>query len=262
MHESSSEIIRAKEALASLNHDRTIIVIGRANSGTRILPEAMQGEGIYFGEPQNIASDLLPSQPMYAACRVLGPNVDFVKKHEWDFTKVMDMQIPDAFFLLLAEYLESLLVDPDRFQGFKIPNSNLIYPWLIRIFPNARFIHWIRHPEGACRKMSGVDRLEKWNVPCKKFLIHEWNYRIRIVSWKYHFDIVDQVPQPLNFLRVRYEDYVLEQERTKKTVEDFIQHPMAMLDLVKAKAGPYTQALERKYPLIHSAMKKLGYLER
>ena len=61
--------------LEQLNNPNTIIVIGRGHSGTRLISFALSESGVYMGEPHNIAGDLLPPQPLYAACRIMGPFV-------------------------------------------------------------------------------------------------------------------------------------------------------------------------------------------
>ena len=170
--------------LEKLDNPNTIIIIGRANSGTRIIPEAMKDSGVFLGENLNVASDLMPTDPIYKACRIFGKHVKYYGKFIWDFSEVCNIDIPVKFIKLLEEYLEPLIKSNSEKVGWKIPNNTLIYPWLVRLLPNATFIHWTRHPEGTCAKMTGVDRLEKWNIPCKKFLFHDWNYKIKVASFE------------------------------------------------------------------------------
>lgn len=245
--------------LKKLNHPNTIIVVGRAHSGTRVIPEVLKASGVFMGEPQNIASDLLPVDTIYEACRIFGEYVTYKGKHQWDFSKALTTDIPPRFIQLLEEYLLSLIESESEYKGWKIPNNTLIYPWLVRLLPNATFIYWVRHPEGSCSKMTGVDRLEDWNIPCKKFLLHEWNYKIRVVSWKYHYDIIAQTPTPKRFLTLKFEDYVLHQEQEKKKLENLLNIPLQIIPLNKAKAKPFEKNLKKKYKIIASAMDALGY---
>ncbi|MCB9185374.1 MAG: sulfotransferase [Flavobacteriales bacterium] len=245
--------------LEKLNRQETIIIIGRAHSGTRILPEALKDSGVYFGEPLNVASDLLPEHPMYEACRIFGPFVDYLGNYEWDFTRVLEAEIPATFIERLETYLK-VLIDSDRSTvGWKIPNSNLIYPWLVRLFPKATFIHWTRHPEGATSVMMGIDRLEKWNVPCKKFLFHDFNFKVRAASWKYHVDIVHRTPRPERFLEIRFEDYVADQKGQKKVIEELVGIELKELDLDRKKAWKPKQDWRRKYPFLTEPMDALKY---
>lgn len=245
--------------LQTLNKPTTIIIIGRAHSGTRILPDAMKDTGVYFGEPLNVASDLIPPDKMYETCRIFGPFVDRVGKYEWSFDRAFQAQIPEDFILKLEQYLSSIIHSDAEKVGWKIPNSNLIYPWLVRLLPEAKFIYWPRHPEGSTSVMMGIDRLEKWNIPCKKFLLHDFNYKVRAASWKYHFDIVNQTTKPKHFLQVRFEDYVGNQEETKLLVERFVESELKTLDLNPAKASPAKKNWRKKYPFLKDAMDALGY---
>jgi hypothetical protein len=245
--------------LEKLNKKSTIIVIGRAHTGTRIIPDVLKASGIYIGEPLNKAHDLLPVDDIYAACRVFGKYVKYLGNHEWDFEYAHSVEIPQAFINLLTSYLKPLIESKDEMVGWKIPNNTLIYPWLVRLLPNATFVLWSRHPEGATKKMTGVDRLEKWNIPCKKFLLHDFNTKIKVVSWKYHYDIVNQTPKSKNYIELRFEDYVLNQETSKLALEKVIGKPLALVELNKAKADTSGSKLKRRYKFLRNAMDALNY---
>ena len=245
--------------LNKLNSPNTIIIIGRAHGGTRLLPEAMKETGVYFGEPLNIASDLLPTDDIYSACRLFGLNVKYKGNYEWDFASVLDAEIPQKFIQLLEVYLKPLIEADSAKVGWKIPNNTLIYPWLVRLLPEAHFVHWVRHPEGSTSVMTGVDRLEKWNVPCKKFLLHDWNYKVRAASWKYHYDIVNDTPTPKNFLQIRFEDYIGNQLEQSAIVEDKLGVSLKSLHLNKGKVWQPKKNWRKKYPFLTKPMDELGY---
>ena len=246
-------------SLEKLNNPNTVIIIGRGHSATRIIPEAMRDSGVYFGEPLNIASDLLPPDAAYRACRIFGQYVDQVSDYEWDFTRVINEEIPEEFVAQMEDYLKSILKSDYELRGWKLPNCNLIYPWLVRLLPKATFIHWTRHPEGSTSVMMGIDRLEKWNVPCKKFVLHDWNFKVRAASWKYHIDIVHQTPKPERFLELRFEDYVANQAVEKKKVEDLVGVELKYLELNKSKVWKPKKDWRKKYPFLAREMDGLGY---
>ena len=245
--------------LEKLNKKSTIIVIGRAHTGTRIVPDVLKASGVFIGEPLNKAHDLLPVDDIYAACRLFGKYVTYKGNHEWDFENAHKAEIPQEFIDLLTNYLKPLIESEEEIVGWKIPNNTLIYPWLVRLLPNATFVLWSRHPEGSTKKMTGVDRLEKWNIPCKKFLLHDFNTKIKVVSWKYHYDIVNQTPKPKNYIELRYEDYVLHQAISKAALEKVIGIPLKMVDLEKAKADYSGSKLKKHYKFLQKAMDDLDY---
>lgn len=248
-----------KPNLDKLNTKNTFIIVGRAHSGTRLLPEAMEKAGIFMGKPLNIAHDLLPVENIYKACRIIGEYVKYKGNFEWDFSAVHKAKIPDEFIKLMGAYLKPLIDYDSEFVGWKIPNNNLIYPWLVRLLPQATYLIWHRHPEGSCKKMTGVDRLEKWNIPCKKFIFHEWNFKMRAVSWKYHFDIISNTPIPENYLSVRFEDYVLNSKNTRQAIEQFINLKLPVDDINASKARPLNKNFRRRFPFLQPAMDNLDY---
>ena len=245
--------------LEKLNNEHTIIIFGRSNSGTRVLPSCLEASGIFMGDPLNGSSDLIPPDDLYAACRMLGQHVIYQGKHQWDFSQVHQMGIPKEFQELLECYLQSLLASEAEIKGWKIPENTLILPWLVRLLPKAKFIHWVRHPEGSCSRLTGVDRLERWGIPCKKFLIHEWNVKMRAISWKYHYDIVASTPSPKQFLRVRFEDYILDTKNTHAMIEQFLGFSFQRIELNKSKAGPYTKRYKSRFRFLRPAMDALQY---
>ena len=245
--------------LDKLNTENTTIIFGRANAGTRLIPSSLSASGVFIGAPLNIASDLLPPEPLYKACKVFGSYVDYKGKNEWDFSRVVDAEIPDNFKKLIEEYLQSLIHSDQEKLAWKLPENNLIFPWLVRLFPKANFIHWVRHPGDVIIKMMGVDRLEKWNIPCTKYWFHEWNYKMRAVSWKYHYDIVMDTPKPEKFKTVRFEDYILKQESTLKELSAFLNIEMQPVKVNPKKVGVRKLDVYKKYAFLRKAMDEMGY---
>lgn len=246
--------------LSNLNNPNFSIIVGRQHSGTRIIPEAMHRSGVFCGEPLNIAYDLLPPQPLYEACRIFGGYVEYKGKQTWDFSRAILAEIPGSFLDLLELYLQTFINSNSKKKAWKIPENTLIYPWLVRIFPKANFIFWVRHPEGSCSKMTGVDRLEKWNIPCRKYLIHSWNYKMRVVSWKYHFDIVNLTPQPENFINVRYEDYINDPNSIREKIKKLTGVELGETYVNKEKLQQGRKRLSKRYPFLKDAMSKLEYV--
>ncbi len=245
--------------LEKLNTPNTIIIIGRAHSGTRLLPGALAEARVYIGEPLNIANDLLPVDDIYTACRMFGDFVKKTDKYDWDFSETLSCEIPGKFVELLTDYLTPLVESKSEKVGWKNPVNTLCYPWLVRLLPKATFIFWVRHPEGSSSKMSGVDRLERWNIPCKKYWFHEWNFRMRAVSWKYHYDIVNNTPQPENFLKVRFEDYVLEHNKTNQEIGNTLGLALPIQKLNTEKVKPLNMKFKKKYKFLEKAMEEMGY---
>lgn len=113
-----------------------ITVIGRGHSGTRAISHTLSQSGVYMGSKLDISGDLVPAGKLYEACRVMAKYVTFMGGLTWDFSKLHTMKIDPEFVRLVEEYLESVLESNSEHKGWKLPETVLIYPWIIRMFPD------------------------------------------------------------------------------------------------------------------------------
>ena len=123
-----------------------ITVIGRGHSGTRAMSHTLTASGVYMGEPINPSGDLIPPEAMYDACRVMAKYVTWKGGLNWDFSKLHGMEIPPEFNKLIESYLVTVLNNKSDLRGWKIPETTLVYPWIVRLFPDIKYIFWIRNP--------------------------------------------------------------------------------------------------------------------
>ena len=123
-----------------------ITIIGRGHGGTRAMSHTLIASNVFMGEPLNRSGDLLPPQAMYDACRVLARHVAWTGGLAWDFSALHTMPIPDEFTDLIHEYLKKVLAAKDEHKGWKIPETTLVFPWIVRMFPEIKYIHWVRNP--------------------------------------------------------------------------------------------------------------------
>ena len=82
------------------------------------------------------------------------------------FTRI---EIPDEFIDLITEYLRDVLAEdaryPNRLSGWKIPETTLVYPWIVRMFPDTKFIFWIRDPRDSIINQHKTDDLADFGIP-------------------------------------------------------------------------------------------------
>ena len=123
-----------------------ITFIGRGHSGTRAISHTLYASGVFMGSKLNRSGDKLPPQAMYDACRVLAKYVKLNGDLSWDFEQLHKMEIDPEFKELINTYLADVLADKSTHRGWKIPETTLAYPWIIRMFPDIKYIHWIRDP--------------------------------------------------------------------------------------------------------------------
>ncbi len=94
------------------------------------------------------------------------------------------------------------------------------------MFPDIRYIFWIRNPRDCIIGGHITDDLQEWGIPCPA----EDDLRLRrAISWKYQYDLVRATPKPEKWIEVRFEDFVTNQEETLQRLEDFLEIKLARI---------------------------------
>jgi len=133
---------------------------------------------------------------------------------------------------LIHSYLKSVLESPAEHKGWKIPETTLCFPWIARLFPEAKYIFWIRDPRDSIVGRHKTDDLRDFGIAYPE-LDPEDIRQMRAISWKYQYDLVQAMPKPAQWIEVRFEDFVLKQDETLARLEDFLG-----FDLVKVPVTP------------------------
>lgn len=235
-----------------------IVVIGRGNSGTRMLSQALYASGVFMGEALNRSADLIPAQPIYDACRIIGRHVRCAGGLRWDFDRLQTMAIDPEFAALVQTYLKDVLASDAAQRGWKLPETTLVYPWIARMFPRARYVHVVRDPRDCLLSAHITDDLRGLGVSYP-----ETDDRLeqRVASWAYHQAIVRATPRPQRFTSVRFEDLVLEHDSTMRQLEGFLEIPLARLVVDRSRVGRWRtdeRLLPHLAPLA-AEMRELSY---
>lgn len=202
-----------------------IIVIGRGHSGTRIIPQILTKNGVFMGgHRMEGRGDLTPAQPIYALAFLAGRQTKLIDCHNWNFSNLVNSnQYTDIFDRLIKQYLQPIL-NHDNPRGWKLPENTLIYPWLVRYFPEAYFIYMIRDPRDVILGEHLTDALNRFNIPhCPNF---KSIYEQRAISCKYQHDIIYSTPKPKHFIKIRFEDIVLNQTLQLERLSRFLDIPL------------------------------------
>jgi hypothetical protein len=141
-----------------------ITVIGRGHSGTRAMSHTLTASGVFMGEPLNRSGDLLPPQPMYDACRLFAHYVRWNGDLSWDWQEAKVAEIPAVFTHLIETYLTSVRESTAEHKGWKIPETTLVFPWIARLFPEAKYILWVRDPRDCILGRHLTDDLTEWGI--------------------------------------------------------------------------------------------------
>lgn len=234
-----------------------VTVIGRGHSGTRAMSHTLSQSGVYMGEPLNTSGDLLPAEPMYEACRVMAQAVGWREGMQWDFTKLESMPIPEKFSQLIHSYLASVLENSSEHRGWKIPETTLVFPWIRRLFPEAKYIFWVRNPRDCIVGSHVTDDMRDFGI---QYPSTDDERLRRAISWKYQYDLVKATAKPNQWIEVRFEDFVLEQEKTLTRLEHFLGIKLARIPVRPEVIGRWqSDTGANYYDFFEPAMRAYGY---
>jgi hypothetical protein len=213
-----------------------ITVIGRGHSGTRAMSHTLSASGVYMGAQLNGSGDLLPPDDMYEACRVMARHVVHLGGNRWDFSKLHTMPIDPAFTRLIESYLASVLASDATNKGWKIPETTLVFPWIVRMFPDIRYIYWIRDPRDCILAPHLTDNLADFGIkyePTEDLRVR------RAISWKYQVELVKATPKPKHWQTVRFEDFVIRQDETLGRLQDYLGFPLTKIPVDPTRIGQW-----------------------
>ena len=236
-----------------------IIVVGRGHGGTRVISRTLVESGVFMGVELNESYDLVPADEFYEACRMVGSHVTHLGGVEWDFSRVLEMPIPDEFDRLVRSYISSVLASDSPYRGWKLPETALALPWIVRMFPEAYYVYWVRDPRDSIIGEHITDDLTDFNVDYGR--VQEVRH-MRAISWKYQREIIAATPRPRRCHQVRFEDFVLDQEQTLEQLEKFLGFPMAKIPVRRESVGRWKRDDGQHYfDIFREDLIELAYVE-
>ena len=235
-----------------------ITVIGRGHGGTRAMSHTLSQSGVYMGDTLNKSGDLIPPDDMYEACRVMARHVKHRGGVQWDFSKLYTMKIDPRFKKLIESYLSSVLSSNAIRKGWKIPETTLVFPWIVRLFPDAYYINWVRDPRDSILGEHLTDDLGDFGIKYDR--TNDLRLR-RAISWKYQVEIVRATPKPRRWITVKFEDFVLKQDETLKKLEQFLGFPLVKIPVNVEAVGRYKKDKGvHDFPFLSEHLKSYGYI--
>jgi hypothetical protein len=234
-----------------------VTIIGRGHGGTRAMSHTLTASGVFMGHSLNESGDLLPPGDMYDACRVFARHVTWKGGMKWDFSKVLSMDVPVEFTGLIERYLKSVLESPAARAGWKIPETTLVFPWITRMYGDIKYIYWVRNPRDCILGGHMTDDLRDFGID---YQATDDVRRRRAISWQYQYELVRASPRPANWIEVRFEDFVLDQDRTLARLGEFLGLPLAKIPVRPETVGRYRDDKGANYfEFLEPAMRQYGY---
>ena len=235
-----------------------IIIIGRGHSGTRTLSHTLYASGVYMGHTINPSGDKVPPEDLYEACRVMARYVEWQGDLRWNLAPLNTMPIDPEFEKLVRSYLADVL-ERDRLRGWKLPETTLVFPWIARLFPDAYYLYLVRDPRDCIIGRHLTDDLRDFGI---QYPPTDDDRERRAISWKYQYEIVKATPRPRRFLTVRFEDFILKQEKTLNRMESFLGIPLARIIARPDPVGRWKTDPGRHYfDFFQEGMAENGYTE-
>jgi hypothetical protein len=221
------------------------------------MSHTLSASGCYMGAQLNGSGDLIPAEDFYEACRLMARHVVHKGGLEWDFSRLHTMPIDPAFTRLVESYLSSVLTSEAENKGWKLPETTLAYPWIVRMFPDAYYIHWVRDPRDSIIGDHLTDDLSDFGVSYDKT---DDIRLMRAISWKYQRELVRATPPPKRTIQVRFEEFVLAQDETLSRLEAFLGLPLAKVEVRRDPIGRWkTDEGVHYFDFFAEDMQELGY---
>jgi hypothetical protein len=235
-----------------------ITIIGRGHSGTRALSHTLYASGVFMGQTINRSGDKVPPQSMYDACRVLARHVGWSDGLQWDFDALLHGPVDAEFEPLVRDYLADVLQAQAEHKGWKLPETTLALPWITRLFPDAYYIYLVRDPRDSILGAHKTDDLTDFGVPYPET---DDILERRAISWKYQYELVRATPKPQRWLTVRFEDFVLHQERELDRLEAFLGIPLGRIVVRPDSVGRWRRSPDPvpDFEFLHEHMTESGY---
>ena len=180
-----------------------IIVTGKGHSGTSMIAGLLKANGVFMGEPLNETLDYLGDDGRNGAalngyckaCRAYGRGV------KWDGRRWIfhNEPIPDEHAEAVKKYTLPIIeasVNTNRPVGYKLPESTLMLPWLVQMYPDATFIHISRNYADNTRISHATDNINLYGVD---------GPHIPLASWVYHQEIVVHMRKPVRWMHIDYD---------------------------------------------------------
>jgi hypothetical protein len=258
-------------------NDSPVVLLGRGGSGTRLLSQLGLANGIFLGNAVNVSGDSVEWVETIYALAIESVTTDLGPGSARDFAWRATLNDLAARILAAAEPAAADL------WGWKLPETMLVLPQVLRTFPSARLIHLVRHPlSSALRRTHVTSRtdneigrtvlgaayrdagLDAAGIERDDDYLHNavtWDFQLRGV-----LAAVAQADPPPRVLQLRYEDVCADPVVCQERIAAFLgrsapsRHPLPAIDRSRMNDEfTYDERSERVWTICGSTASRLGY---
>jgi Sulfotransferase family len=210
-----------------------VILLGRGGSGTRLLAQAALSAGVFLGNELNATHDSVEwVEALYdLAVEALTVGVDSGSARDFYWRERLRRRA--------AEVLAANRSKPAILWGWKLPETMLALPQVLRTFPGGRVVHIVRHPlTSSLRRTHMTSRLDN---PVGRAVLpaayralnfdpndieHDEPYVHNAVTWAFQvrnvLDALRRTPPTKGCLQLRYEEVCADPTQAQKALAAFL----------------------------------------
>ena len=221
-----------------------VFILGFPRSGTTLLEQTLTAtSGISAGDELPLIHEIAAAMP-----RMLDSPWDYPGSltELWMGDRRESLDVLREHYLLRARQLGVLREGADRFTD-KMPLNEMHLGLIALLFPKAPLLHLIRHPLDIM--VSAMSNLFTHGAFCGSALETAATHLVLSADLVAHY----RAEMDLNYLPVRYEDMVDDQEATVRRVFEFLDVPFDPSVLQQesnpryARTASYAQVTEKLY---------------
>ena len=239
--------------------DDVVCILGRGHSASRLITETLQQSGFFMGE--NINNKTFDKPPYPLMYELAKEAVSKLERENNEWSPIPLLSPPsDSVKKNINNYLQDIKISKSPHKGWKLPETTFIYPWLTQLYPNMKYIYWVRNP--LCYKKHFSDKLlVDWGVLNPEdgiWNVEETGDKNKCLSWKLQYDIVTKTPRPKNFLIMRMEDFITNQKEELQKLSDFLGVNLKTLPIKKGVTVNY-ENIKNRYDFLNQPLEFLNY---
>jgi len=257
--------------------DSPVIIVGCRRSGSKILSQFFQKQGLFLGNNLDQRGD---SEEWVEPIHSIITNERFLAKNSFDMRHVAILR--DKALSILSKSN----MNKKTPWGFKLPEAMLCIPELLKAFPKARIIHIVRHPVNMSLRKS--DDTFRFEINIIKYVMQKGYKHLKMdfetaekmptylnnaISW--HFQIsqlqkyIDSKLNALNYCEIKYENICQYSESTMQYICNFLgvksdtdslkRITINQAQLNNVDFDKHVDDIEKIWGICKKSAKKIGY---